>query len=189
MSQSKHLNYRLSRSRHIVPMIMPAPEHHSMKIPTSTIPVIPVTLYQFIKTQSMKTSVSQPIYQEAMAINRTIQQLTRGYHSNGTFNLAFKIKDDILDICNNLDQGVAARFEHTFEEYYRKAIKVVELLLEHMRIANASRMIRGGFPQELFDRVQLLKLKLILLLEMYRSDMVLDYVTLSNWARQKLSQA
>gem|GEM_PF-317388 len=152
---------------------------------------IKMTTKTIIKKEAitMKTSISQPLYQEAMAINRTIQQITRGYHSNGTFNLAFKIKDDILDICNNLDQGVAARFEHTFEDYYNKAIKVVDILLEHLRIANVSRMIRGGFPQDLIERVQLLKLKLILLLEMYRSDMVIDYITLSNWARQKLSQA
>ena len=74
-------------------------------------------------TIPMKTAVSQPIYQEAMAINRSIQQITRGYHSNGTFNLAFKIKDDIIEVCNHLDQGVAARFEHTFESYYKKAIE------------------------------------------------------------------
>ena len=43
----------------------------------------------------MNTAITQPIYQEAMSINRTIQKLVRGYHSNGTFNLAFKIKDDI----------------------------------------------------------------------------------------------
>ncbi len=49
-----------------------------------------------LNTTSMNTSISQPIYQEAMAIKRTLQQLTRGYHSNGTFNLAFKIKDDII---------------------------------------------------------------------------------------------
>ena len=46
----------------------------------------------------MKTEISQPIYQEAMSINRTIQKLTKGYHSNGTFNLAFKIKDDIIAV-------------------------------------------------------------------------------------------
>jgi len=134
----------------------------------------------------MKTSVSQPIYQEAMAINRSIQHITRGYHSNGTFNLAFKIKDDILEVCNNLDQGVAARFEHTFESYYKKAIKEADKLLEHMRVANVSRMIRGGFPEEIFERVRLLKMKLILLLELYQSEMPLDYITLSNWARQKI---
>jgi len=49
-----------------------------------------------LNTTSMNTSISQSIYQEAMAIKRTLQQLTRGYHSNGTFNLAFKIKDDII---------------------------------------------------------------------------------------------
>ena len=59
----------------------------------------------------MKTTISQPLYQEAMSINRSIQRLTKGYHSNGTFNLAFKIKDDIINLCNELDQGVAARYE------------------------------------------------------------------------------
>ena len=59
----------------------------------------------------MKTHISQPMYQESLAINRTIQDLTRGYHSNGTFNLAFKIKDDIVGICNDLDLGVSARFK------------------------------------------------------------------------------
>ena len=54
-----------------------------------------------LNTVKMNTSISQPIYQETMAINRTLQQLTRGYHSNGTFNLAFKIKDDIINICNS----------------------------------------------------------------------------------------
>ena len=39
----------------------------------------------------MKTNISQPMYQESLAINRAIQDITRGYHSNGTFNLAFKI--------------------------------------------------------------------------------------------------
>lgn len=171
-------------------MMMPPATMNRVEEPHSTFATYnPIIFNPNLTLIPMKTAVSQPIYQEAMAINRTIQQLTRGYHSNGTFNLAFKIKDDIIDICNNLDQGVAARFEHTFEEYYNKAIHVVELLLEHIRIANASRMIRGGFPQELVQRVQLLKMKLILLLELYRSDMVLDYITLSNWARQKLTQA
>ena len=45
----------------------------------------------------MDTNVSQPIYQEALAINRNIQSITKGYYSNGTFNLAFKIKDDIIN--------------------------------------------------------------------------------------------
>jgi len=174
----------------ILPMMMPPATMNRVEEPHSTFATYnPIIFNPNLTLIPMKTAVSQPIYQEAMAINRTIQQLTRGYHSNGTFNLAFKIKDDIIDICNNLDQGVAARFEHTFEEYYNKAIQVMELLLEHIRIANASRMIRGGFPQELVQRVQLLKMKLILLLELYRSDMVLDYITLSNWARQKLTQA
>ena len=69
----------------------------------------------------MDTKVSQPIYQEALAINRNIQSLTKGYYSNGNFNLAFKIKDDIINVCNLLDMGVSARFEHTFEGYYLEA--------------------------------------------------------------------
>ena len=94
----------------------------------------------------MNTAITQPIYQEAMSINRTIQKLVRGYHSNGTFNLAFKIKDDIISICNELDQGVAARFEHTFEDYYSRAVQSSNELLDHVRIANAARMLKGGFP-------------------------------------------
>jgi len=135
----------------------------------------------------MKTEISQPIYQEAMSINRTIQKLTKGYHSNGTFNLAFKIKDDIIAVCNELDQGVAARFVHTFESYYSRAIHSTSELLEHMRIANSARMIRGGFPEDLFDRIRILQMKLILILELYKSDVALDYITVSNWARQKVA--
>jgi len=77
----------------------------------------------------MDTKVSQPIYQEALAINRNIQSITKGYYSNGTFNLAFKIKDDIINVCNLLDMGVSARFEHTFEEYYTKAKEHLNILL------------------------------------------------------------
>ena len=80
----------------------------------------------------MNTSISQSIYQEAMAINRTLQQLTWGYHSIGTFNLAFKIKGDIINRCNCLDQLVSARYEHTFEDYYKKAIGESNELLENM---------------------------------------------------------
>ena len=134
----------------------------------------------------MDTKVSQPIYQEALAINRNIQSLTKGYHSNGTFNLAFKIKDDIINVCNLLDMGVSARFEHTFEEYYTKALKESEILLEHIRIANNVHMIRGGFPEELITRIELLKMKVVLMLELFRSEVPLDYLNLSNWARQKL---
>ncbi len=134
----------------------------------------------------MDTKVSQPIYQEALAINRNIQSLTKGYHSNGTFNLAFKIKDDIINVCNLLDMGVSARFEHTFEEYYTKALKESEILLEHIRIANSVHMIRGGFPEELISRIELLKMKVVLMLELFRSEVPLDYLNLSNWARQKL---
>lgn len=134
----------------------------------------------------MDTKVSQPIYQEALAINRNIQSLTKGYHSNGTFNLAFKIKDDIINVCNLLDMGVSARFEHTFEEYYTKALKESEILLEHIRIANSVHMIRGGFPEELISRIELLKMKVVLILELFRSEVPLDYLNLSNWARQKL---
>jgi hypothetical protein len=134
----------------------------------------------------MKTEISQPVYQEALALNRAIQTLTKGYHSNGTFNLAFKIKEDIITICNDLDQGVSARFEHTFISYYQKAIERVELLLEHIRIANAARMIRGGFPDELTQRIALLRMKLVLVLELFQSKVPLDYLTVSSWARQKL---
>ena len=135
----------------------------------------------------MDTKVSQPIYQEALAINRNIQSLTKGYHSNGTFNLAFKIKDDIINVCNLLDMGVSARFEHTFEEYYTKALQESELLLEHIRIANKVHIIRGGFPKELISRIELLKMKVVLMLELFRSEVPLDYLNLSNWARQKLT--
>ena len=135
----------------------------------------------------MDTKVSQPIYQEALAINRNIQSLTKGYHSNGTFNLAFKIKDDIINVCNLLDMGVSARFEHTFEEYYTTALQESELLLEHIRIANKVHMIRGGFPEELISRIELLKMKVVLMLELFRSEVPLDYLNLSNWARQKLT--
>lgn len=134
----------------------------------------------------MDTKVSQPIYQEALSINRNIQTLTKGYHSNGTFNLAFKIKDDIINLCNLLDMGVSARFAHTFEDYYTKALKELDLLLEHIRIANRVHMIRGGFPEELISRIVLLKMKLVLILELFRSEVPLDYLNLSNWARQKL---
>jgi four helix bundle protein len=135
----------------------------------------------------MKTVISQPIYQEAMAINRAIQKLTRGYHSNGTFNLAFKIKNDIISICNELDQGVAARYSHTFEDYYSKAVRSSNELLEHVRIANAARMLKGGFPQELIERIRLLQMKLILVLELFKTEVALDYITISQWARQKVS--
>ena len=135
----------------------------------------------------MKTTISQPLYQEAMSINRAIQRLTKGYHSNGTFNLAFKIKDDSINLCNELDQGVAARYEHTFENYYGKAIQSANELLEHIRIANSARMLKGGFPSELTERVKLLQMKLILVLELFRTDVPLDYITLSSWARQKIS--
>ena len=134
----------------------------------------------------MDTKVSQPIYQEALAINRNIQSLTKGYYSNGNFNLAFKIKDDIINVCNLLDMGVSARFEHTFEEYYTKALKESDLLLEHIRIANRVHMIRGGFPEGLISRIELLKMKLVLMLELFRSEVPLDYINLSNWAKQKL---
>ncbi|CAI8157726.1 MAG: Uncharacterised protein [Flavobacteriales bacterium UBA4585] len=135
----------------------------------------------------MDTKVSQPIYQEALAINRNIQSITKGYYSNGTFNLAFKIKDDIINVCNLLDMGVSARFEHTFEEYYTKALKESDTLLEHIRIANRVHMIRGGFPEDLITRIELLKMKLVLMLELFRSEVPLDYLNLSNWARQKLT--
>lgn len=136
----------------------------------------------------MKTEISQPIYGEAMAINRTIRQLTRGYHSNGTFNLAHKIQKDIISVCNDLDQGVAARYEHTFEHYYSHAVLELERLLEHMRIANAARMLRGGFPEELILRTKVLRMKIILMLELFRTPVPMDYITLSNWARQKVNQ-
>lgn len=135
----------------------------------------------------MNIAITQPIYQEAMSINRTIQKLVRGYHSNGTFNLAFKIKDDIISICNELDQGVAARFEHTFEDYYSRAVQSSNELLDHVRIANAARMLKGGFPEELIQRIRLLQMKLILVLELFKSEVALDYITLSNWARQKVA--
>lgn len=133
----------------------------------------------------MLTHLSQPLYQEAMSINRSIQHLTKGYNSNGHFNLAYKIKDDIIALCDDLDQGVASRFDHTFESYYKKARKQSDLLLEHMRIANAARMLRGGFPDELFIRIELLRWKITLLLEFYQSNIVLDYITLSGWANKK----
>ena len=135
----------------------------------------------------MDTKVSQPIYQEALAINRNIQSLTKGYYSNGNFNLAFKIKDDIINVCNLLDMGVSARFEHTFEGYYLEAKEQINLLLEHIRIANSARMIRGGFPDELVKRIRLLRMRITLLLELFRTPIPLDYLTLSNWARQKLN--
>ena len=135
----------------------------------------------------MDTKVSQPIYQEALAINRNIQSLTKGYHSNGTFNLAFKIKDDIINVCNLLDMGVSARFEHTFEGYYKEAKEQINLLLEHIRIANKVHMIRGGFPEELVARIKLLRMRITLLLELFRTTVPLDYLTLSTWARQKLT--
>jgi hypothetical protein len=135
----------------------------------------------------MDTKVSQPIYQEALAINRNIQSLTKGYHSNGTFNLAFKIKDDIINVCNLLDMGVSARFEHTFEGYYKEAKEQINLLLEHIRIANSTHMIRGGFPEELVARIKLLRMRITLLLELFRTTVPLDYLTLSTWARQKLT--
>lgn len=136
----------------------------------------------------MKTEISHPIYQEAMGINRSIQRLTKGYHSNGTFNLAYKIKDNIIAICNDLDQGVAARFEHTFEQYYKSAIKETTLLLERIRIANAARMLKGGIPDELIERIKVLRMKIILMLELFQSNAPLDYLTLSSWAHQKVAQ-
>jgi hypothetical protein len=135
----------------------------------------------------MNTAISQPIYQEAMSLNRAIQKLTKGYHSNGTFNLAYKIKDNAINVCNDLDQGVAARFDHTFEQYYKGALQQLNLMLEHIRIANAARMLRGGFPQELIDRIQLLRMKIILMLELFQSQVPLDYITLTSWAKQKLA--
>ncbi len=136
----------------------------------------------------MNTALSQPIYQESLSINRTIQQLTRGYHSNGTFNLAFKIKDDIIAICNDLDQGVSARFEHTFLSYYKNALNRTALLIEHMEIANKAHMLKGeGFPDSLFIRVRLLHKKMELMLEMIQSEVPVDFLTLSAWARQKLA--
>jgi hypothetical protein len=47
-------------------------------------------------------------------------------------------------------------------------------------------MIRGGFPEELISRIELLKMKLVLMLELFRSEVPLDYINLSNWAKQKL---
>jgi len=135
----------------------------------------------------MDTKVSKPIYQEALAINRNIQSITKGYYSNGTFNLAFKIKDDIINVCNLLDMGVSARFEHTFESYYIDAKEHLNILLEHIRIANSAFMIRGGFPDELVKRIRLLRMRITLLLELFRTTIPLDYLTLSNWARQKLN--
>lgn len=135
----------------------------------------------------MDTKVSQPIYQEALAINRNIQSITKGYYSNGTFNLAFKIKDDIINVCNLLDMGVSARFEHTFEGYYIDAKEQLNLLLEHIRIANSVYMFRGGFPDDLVKRIRLLRMRITLLLELFRTTIPLDYLTLSNWARQKLN--
>ena len=134
----------------------------------------------------MKTHISQPMYQESLAINRAIQDLTKGYHSNGTFNLAFKIKDDIIDICNDLDLGVSARLEHTFINYYQNASKRLALLLEHIRIANSARMIRGGFSSDLIDRIRLLRWRIKLVLELVNTEVPLDYITLSSWARKKL---
>lgn len=48
-------------------------------------------------------------------------------------------------------------------------------------------MIRGGFPEELIARIELLKMKLVLMLELFRSEVPLDYLNLSNWARKKLT--
>jgi len=134
----------------------------------------------------MKTAITQPMYQESLAINRLIQNLTIGYHSNSTFNLAFKIKDDIISICNDLDLGVSARFEHTFVNYYENALHRIELLLEHIRIANSARMIRGGFPSDLIHRIRLLHWRIKLVLELFKFKAPVDYVTLSAWARKKL---
>ena len=137
----------------------------------------------------MDTKVSQPIYHEALSINRNIQTLTKGYHSNGTFNLAFKIKDDIINLCNLLDMGVSARFAHTFKNYYEEAKEQINILLEHIRIANSAHMIRGGFPVELINRIRLLRMRIILLLELFQTNVPLDYLTLSSWARQKLTNS
>jgi hypothetical protein len=137
----------------------------------------------------MKTHISQPIYQESLAINRAIQDITRGYNSNGTFNLAFKIKDDIIAICNDLDLGVGARFGHTFINYYQNAIKRLTLLLEHIRIANNVRMIRGGFPSDLIERIRLLQWRIQLVIELIDSEVPIDYITLSSWARKKIEHS
>jgi hypothetical protein len=48
-------------------------------------------------------------------------------------------------------------------------------------------MIRGGFPDELVKRIRLLRMRITLLLELFRTPIPLDYLTLSNWARQKLN--
>jgi hypothetical protein len=48
-------------------------------------------------------------------------------------------------------------------------------------------MLKGGFPSELTERVKLLQMKLILVLELFKTDVPLDYITLSSWARQKIS--
>ena len=61
------------------------------------------------------------------------------------------------------------------------------LCLVHVRIANAARMLKGGFPEELIQRIRLLQMKLILVLELFKSEVALDYITLSNWARQKVA--
>lgn len=136
----------------------------------------------------MKTELSNPIYQEALGINRKIQFITKGYHSNGSFNLAHKIKDDTLRLCNALDQGVSARFGHTFEQYYSSALEEIDLLLEHIRIANCARMIRGGFPKELNTSLLVLRAKIVFVLELYQVDMKLDYKTVSTWARAKVNE-
>ena len=88
---------------------------------------------------------------------------------------------------NIIVKQVSARYEHTFEDYYKKAIGESIQLLEHMRIANSAHMLRGGIPSEVFKRVELLKMKLILMLELFKTEVPLDYITLSNWARQKVS--
>jgi len=135
----------------------------------------------------MNTALSQPIYQESLAINRVIQNITRGYNSNGNFNLAFKIKDDMIAVCNDLDLGVSSRFKHTFKSYYIQASDGLTKLLEHIRIAHCAHMIRGGFPDELIQRIRLLRARIKLMLDLIDSDIPLDYITLSAWARQKLA--
>ena len=54
-----------------------------------------------------------------------------------------------------------------------------------MRIANSDHMLLGGIPSELFKRVELLKMKLILMLELFKTEVPLDYITLSNWRDKK----
>jgi hypothetical protein len=136
----------------------------------------------------MNTALSQPIYQESLAINRVIQNITRGYNSNGNFNLAFKIKDDMIAVCNDLDLGVSSRFKHTFKSYYIQASDGLTKLLEHMEIANKAHMLRGMDFQISNSFVSdYLHKKMELMLEIIQSDVPVDFLTLSAWARQKLA--